>query len=234
MPVPPGAVEHYSGYPLIDPATINPELDWPSIDVAQADWISERVTDSVANDAELLVKYSGLSSTDQRLVGVRSDRTLRFWDGTQWLIVARGATVAWTSVAPTWEDGPGTGLSIGNGTHTQRYSRDGRTITMAGKLVRGSTSNFGTSYYRFSLPVTAADYQAGLGTGVIVQTRTSPVGFFETPATLRLISSNRAVLVVATSPAGTAGRLGSTATVAEPTWAAGDMISYSITYEASA
>lgn len=62
-------------------------------------------------------------------------------------------TGVWTTFATSWTTG-GSAPSIGNGTITARYSRVGRMITYLISLSAGSTTNFGTGEFRFSLPAT--------------------------------------------------------------------------------
>lgn len=55
----------------------------------------------------------------------------------------------WVSYTPTFN---GTGVAIGNGTLTGYYRRVGDSISLSIKMVAGSTTNFGSGYWSFSLP----------------------------------------------------------------------------------
>lgn len=69
---------------------------------------------------------------------------------------------------PAWSQFGGSGLLIGNGTLAGQYVKVGRLVQFLVILTRGSTSNFGTSYYYFSTPVAAAGSPAAVGTGIVI------------------------------------------------------------------
>lgn len=58
-----------------------------------------------------------------------------------------------TSFTPTWSSS-GTQPVLGNGTLTGEYCQVGKLVFVKIVLTAGSTTTFGTSTYRFSLPVT--------------------------------------------------------------------------------
>lgn len=58
---------------------------------------------------------------------------------------------AWTTWSPTW-----TGLTVGNGTLTAKYSQVGKTVFVRLHLLFGSTTAVTALGPRFSLPVTSA------------------------------------------------------------------------------
>jgi hypothetical protein len=62
---------------------------------------------------------------------------------------------AWTSYTPAWTT-DGTQPSIGNGTITGAYKQIGKTVFVRVKLNAGSSTNFGSGAFQFSLPVTAS------------------------------------------------------------------------------
>ncbi len=73
-------------------------------------------------------------------------------DGTTWLIVW---TSVWTPYTPIWTcyQIPVTpNPSIGNGTLTGKYRQIGKTVDVAISLGVGSTTNFSTNFWQFTLP----------------------------------------------------------------------------------
>ena len=111
--------------------------------------------------------------------------------------------------------------AIGNGTITSRYKRYGKTVLFAVDLTMGSTSTFGSGYWRIGLPITALAQVPYLGCGL---TFDSSVGTARTPAAMGLESTTVAVfygsngLVTATTPF---------------TWAQSDQLRGAILYEAA-
>lgn len=61
--------------------------------------------------------------------------------------------VAWTSWTPTWTATSGS-PAIGNGTWDNKYIQIGKFVTGYLRFTAGSTTNFGTGDWRFTLPVT--------------------------------------------------------------------------------
>lgn len=131
------------------------------------------------------------------------------------------ATAAWTTWLPTL-----TALTAGNGTTTAKYRQLGKTVDYRFKFVLGTTSAVGTSP-RFSLPAAPhADYVVvfdELGHGVIRDV-SAPA---ERVATV-LLSAGSTVEIFHYSTTG--GITGTTATVPW-TWATGDVLSCTGTYE---
>jgi hypothetical protein len=67
---------------------------------------------------------------------------------------------------PTWSQSDATTLSLGTGTLTGKYIQVGRLVQFRILLVRGSTTNFGSSVYYWSLPVVAETLQQPVGNGL--------------------------------------------------------------------
>jgi hypothetical protein len=61
---------------------------------------------------------------------------------------------AWQTYAITWT-GNTTNPVLGNGTLVGRYKRDGNTVTIHVRLIMGSTTTYGTGFWKFSLPFSA-------------------------------------------------------------------------------
>jgi hypothetical protein len=70
---------------------------------------------------------------------------------------------AWSTYTPTWT-ATGSNPSLGNGTLTGRYLQVGRRYDVHIELTCGSTTTYGSGNYSFSLPVAAA--AAGTGNRV--------------------------------------------------------------------
>lgn len=78
-----------------------------------------------------------------------------------WLACGRTASAAdteWDSYTPAWTTDANPQPSVGNGSLTGRWKRDGRTIVGWVNLLAGSTTTFGSSSdWNFGLPVQAAN-----------------------------------------------------------------------------
>lgn len=228
MVAPPGAVEMYNGYPIIDPATINPELDWPAIESAQGDWLDGRVIENVADETELTIRFSGLGATGQRLVGVRSDKTLRWWSGTAWVIVATGGSLAQrASYSANWSQvSDGTPLAIGSGTEIYRWRRNGVDVSASGTLIRGTSTNFGGAgiAWAWTLPIAPRDYRLVSGSGHVTDASTGA----EYPVVVKCLGGSTIVLVLT----GSGKRVGNAVSGSPlPTFAVDDQITWDVTYE---
>jgi len=62
---------------------------------------------------------------------------------------------SWNAYTPVWT-ASGTAVSLGNGTITGKYFQAGGLVWVKIVLTMGSTTTFGTGFYRLSLPVTPA------------------------------------------------------------------------------
>lgn len=125
---------------------------------------------------------------------------------------------AWTSYTPTVG---GTGWAIGNGTATGAYCRVGDLIHFRASVTWGSSSTFGSAALTLTVPVTAAASATFMGRGV---DSGSMVGLFfilsasTTTLTTRLLSTTAtADGAISTAPF---------------TWASGDSLDVTGTYEA--
>lgn len=85
------------------------------------------------------------------------------WDGTNWRNIQTGP---WTTYAVTWG---ATGNSIGNGHLVGSYCKIGRIVHVNIVLAGGSSTNWGSGGYSFSLPF-AANISATLPSGTIAWT----------------------------------------------------------------
>ena len=92
---------------------------------------------------------------------------------------------AWNSFTTTWGSG-GTAPAIGNGTIASSYSQIGKTVSFRIVLTASTTTAFGTSYYTFTVPVTAAAGAAGsfMPIGNTIASRTSTSLYYEATTVL--------------------------------------------------
>jgi hypothetical protein len=127
----------------------------------------------------------------------------------------------YTAYVPTWKSGAGgTDMAIGNGSIAGFWTRlPNRLIHATIKIVRGSTTNVGTTYYAFGLPVAPADIAAISGTGEVLNGTTHLT---------RVCVGQSGSEIVLVDMAG--APVSSSAPVA---WAAGHRISLSIVYRAA-
>lgn len=125
---------------------------------------------------------------------------------------------AWTAYTPVWTAN-GTAVSLGNGTVTGKYRQVGKWVTAQVILTMGSTTTFGTSFYLFTLPVTALTTAGYLGAAKFLDAGTQ-----DRNGVSYLFSTTQ---VVATSNAGAAGQL------VPHTWANTDVFTIQIDYEAA-
>ena len=129
---------------------------------------------------------------------------------------------AWTAYTPVWS-----GLTIGNGTTSGRYLKVGRMVTVVAQLNWGSTST-GSGSFTCTMPVTAATFSGGVWVG---SCRISDAGTKGFVATVEVASNGTGLSRIVSADSG-AGAAEVTST--NPmTWANGDALYFTITYEAA-
>lgn len=129
-----------------------------------------------------------------------------------------GVTDSWTSYTPVWGSS-GTQPVIGNGTITGAYIRSGKLVTATATITMGSTTTFGTGFYTVSLPVTAAS-TAHMGVALMYDTSVD--------------TNKRAGAAALNTTSVVAFYADGTVTPTVPfTWANGDFLRFTITYEAA-
>jgi hypothetical protein len=114
-------------------------------------------------------------------------------------LIADDVDAAATSYTPTWTNG-----SIGNGTLTGSYLQIGDLVVVWIYMLAGGTTTFGAgSAWTFSLPVTAASANLGVGSALIQDTGTA---FFvgtvsmATTTTITIHTNNAASAVINNVP----------------------------------
>ncbi len=139
------------------------------------------------------------------------------------------ASEAWSSYAVAWSGSGGTQPSIGNGTLTGRYQKNGRAVHLQIYLAFGSTTTAGDGVFRFSLPVAAA-------TSLIVYTGIAHgldggaqryAGAFLVQTEL---STNYGIIVAGGEGTGAVNDWSNSVPFA---WGSGDRLSIGLTYEAA-
>lgn len=218
------------------PATPASAISLATVAVAagQASVTNANITDTRGFGLPLFGRFPTIASTADRTASPRtaegSWRTdigaLEVYDGSGWaLMYASTGGPAWTPYTPvltasTTNPTLGTGATV-NGS----WTRSGRTVTVNGNFVFGTGATAGSGTYRISLPVTAKTLSGGFHVGAAFGNDTSAnngvdgvsrigAGGGWDKAELMLFN----VLVTATNPF---------------TWAATDIISFTITYEAA-
>jgi hypothetical protein len=129
----------------------------------------------------------------------------------------------WVAYTPAWT-AVTTNPTLGNGTAVGAYMQIGKTVHFRLTITAGSTTNFGSGGYRFSLPITAKSST----TRAYVFAAT----FLDSSANAFYISSafNTSATVIAAIGTGTASFYSPTVPV---TWASGDVFAASGTYDAA-
>lgn len=129
----------------------------------------------------------------------------------------------WTTYTPAWTNAGTPAPSVGNGSLVGRYLQTGRQVQLTIYLTIGSTTNLGSTGWRFGLPPGVApaggNWQA-VGSGIVSQTG------IQYGLITSWVTSTGGALVAVTS-AGT--RLGQNG---PGTWAAGSTLSLQATLEA--
>jgi hypothetical protein len=127
----------------------------------------------------------------------------------------------WQGYTPTWTAEGATQPTLGNGVLKGRYVQMGKTVTATVFLGIGSTTVVtGTSTWRFTLPVTAADSQLLIGVATILDAGTD-----------NILAAASAVNTTTVAIIGEAINVvsGNTPMV----WATNDALKFVVTYEAA-
>lgn len=151
-------------------------------------------------------------SNDNIVAGALSDTNTGSTPNTV-SIIAKSYTMAWTAST--------TNPTIGNGTISAEYERDGNYVIARGQVSFGSTTTFGSGVYSFSLPIAPyAHTRDIIGTAYALDSGSS---FLEG---VSLVSSGASTvqLLLGAAPA---NNVGPTVPV---TWASGDRIAFEIRY----
>ena len=184
---------------------------------ATASWANANVRDqAISQFASTAARDSAITSPVEGMVAAITDTNqLTVYTGSAW--VEYGRYGAWLSYTPTW-----TNLTVGNGTVVTKYVRVGSMVTYTGKITIGSTTSI-AGFVSVALPVTAQD------------------GFMNGSARYNDDGTRAYVGAVNISSGGTSigfthsesGGFGAWNATNPFTIAAGDLITWNITYEAA-
>lgn len=135
-------------------------------------------------------------------------------------------SASWSNYSPIWTNASGSAPAIGNGSITGHYQQIGKTIHFEITFTAGSTTSFQTGRFEFTLPVTARTgpryrFNADLLSGGSAFYAAWAVAY----------STTKVGLVCPPTTAGNSDR--SVAATVPFTWATGDTITISGTYEAA-
>jgi hypothetical protein len=136
----------------------------------------------------------------------------------EWIDLVNGTAA--TAYTPNWSS-TGTAPSLGNGTLTGQYTRNGNLVSFTIAFVAGSTTTFGTGSWFFSLPF-ASNVTGQTFTGFLARTGVVDYVLNSTPAT-----AGNANIFPAYLTGGGAARLTATQPI---TWQSGDYLYMSGTY----
>ena len=168
-----------------------------------------------------------------KLSDPNADRVL-FWDESagalKWLTVDGivGTDLGkWQAYTPIWT-AVTTNPSIGNGTLAGRYNVIGKLCTYVLGLVMGSTTNYGSGNWAFSLPINAVN-TAGINFYGVAHLRNGGIANYERIAQIAPYLST-SVINLFIDPTQGSNSTNLSATVPF-TWDEGDSIGFEITYE---
>ena len=184
---------------------------------ATAAWANANVRDqTIAQFASTATRDSAITTPVEGMVAAITDTDLlTMYTGSAW--VEYGRYGAWQSYTPTWGN-----LTVGNGTVVTKYVRIGSMVTYTGKITIGSTTSI-SGFVSVALPVNAQD------------------GFMNGSARYSDDGTRNYVGAVSIASGGTSlgfthsesGGFGSWNATNPFTPAAGDLVSWNITYEAA-
>jgi hypothetical protein len=154
--------------------------------------------------------YEGLTTY------IANTNSLEIYNGSAWVAVGN-STYGWISYTPSL-----TNISLGNGSVDFAYSQIGARVNVRGRLTFGSTTSISGSA-TFSLPATATG--VAYGSCILRANNTDYEGV--------AVSTSSTVVLSAFNSAGTYSARANTSATVPATWTTGDLISFSLTYEAA-
>lgn len=114
---------------------------------------------------QTVMRFASAAARDAALAGVAANGMLAYTEDTSILWLRTGGSwrpneSAWFTFTPDWRSGAGGPvISIGNGTSSGRWRYSGGLVDFQISIVRGSTTNLGTTGYVFGRPVPAATFR---------------------------------------------------------------------------
>jgi hypothetical protein len=175
---------------------------------------------SVMNFANVTARttaFPSLTSANEGLTSyIANTNSLEIYNGSAWIAVGN-TTYAWTAYTPSL-----TNISLGNGSVDFAYSQIGARVNVRGRLTFGSTTAI-SGAATFSLP------QTGNGNSYGACILRSNATDYEGVA----IAGSSTIVCSAFNSAGTYSARANTSATVPNIWTSGDLISFSITYEAA-
>ncbi|WP_330438825.1 hypothetical protein OHB44_28040 [Micromonospora sp. NBC_00821] len=157
------------------------------------------------------------SSPPEGMVIYETDTDLiRVYTGSTWALLLDAT--GWVAYTPTWTAFTSNPV-LSNGTIAGRYKRIGTTVHYTGQIEMGSTTTYGVGGWLISTPTTAASATLHVGSAVLLSAASSVnrIG----GSTQFNVATNLTVCAV-----------GGVVSASVPfTWAVGDRLRWSITYE---
>ncbi len=190
---------------------------------------TDKAADSDKLDGVHLAAFLGLND----LADPNADRVL-FWDESagalKWLTVDGivGTDLGkWQSYTVSWT-AESTNPAIGNGTLAGRYNVIGKLCTYVLGLVMGSTTNYGSGNWSFSLPKTAKN-TSGINFYGVAHIRKVGTANYERIAQISpSISTTVINMFIDPTPGSNSANISATVPF---TWGEGDAFGFEITYE---
>lgn len=144
-----------------------------------------------------------------------STNIISAYDGSTWVPIVN--TSAWTAYTPTF-----TNITLGNGSTDFSYIQIGKTVHVRGRLTFGSTTSI-SGAATFSLP--ASGKLVGYGSAILRAAAADYEGV--------AVAGTTGIVCSVFNSAGTYSARANTSATVPATWTTGDLISFSVTYEAA-
>jgi len=125
--------------------------------------------DAAARDAA----YPLATRSDGQTAWLRNTKQKTRWNTVEWLVMEE----PWTTFTPTWT-ATGTTPAIGNGNLHGRYQRVGKTCHIRMHLVSGSSTTWGSGFYRLALPFTGSSVGTGTEQYLTLKAYNSVANYF--------------------------------------------------------
>jgi hypothetical protein len=175
------------------------------------DYLMDQTVMNFASDA---ARSSAIPTPTEGMFSVTTDNDeVDYYDGGSWEPALRIG--AWTAYTPTFVN-----FTLGNGTVTSFFCRNGKTVHLTGSITFGSTTSVG-SFPGVILPVNSKRVEQN-GASCYTDTGTFSIG-----GICRTTSATNLSWTMSNSTAG----FGAVSATTPFTWTTNDILSWTITYE---
>jgi hypothetical protein len=90
--------------------------------------------------ADAAARTSAITSPQEGMISYLKDtNSTEYYSGSAWTAIGGSSSVTWTAFTPTYS-----GITVGNGTVTARYAKQGNLVSVYFRFVLGSTSSTGS------------------------------------------------------------------------------------------